>query len=102
MRAIAYSCKPPHPGIKEFSMSLRVTFDIFSGRPNPVVVFDGSDAQTLLQKLQASSKLAGTEATPPAESILGFRGLIVEQTGPSTSTSVPQRLRVVDGKAFAA
>jgi hypothetical protein len=82
-------------------MSLRVTFDIFSGRPNPVVVLDGSDATTLLQKLQPTAKLAGAQAVEPPESFLGYRGLIVEQIGPGVSASVPQRLRIVDGKAFA-
>lgn len=82
-------------------MSLRVTFDIFSGRPNPVVLFDGSDATTLLQKLRPGAKLAGAEVEAPPESFLGYRGLIVEQTGPGTSADVPQHLRVVDGKAFA-
>ena len=82
-------------------MSLRVTFDIFSGRPNPVVVFDGSDATTLLQKLKPGAKLAGVEAEAPSESFLGYRGLIVEQSGPGVSADIPQRLRIVDGKAFA-
>ena len=82
-------------------MSLRVTFDIFSGRPNPVVVFDGSDATTLLQKLKPGAKLAGVEAEAPSESFLGYRGLVVEQSGPGVSADIPQRLRIVDGKAFA-
>lgn len=82
-------------------MSLRVTFDIFSGRPNPAVVFEGSDATALLQALQPAKKLVGKQAEAPAESTLGYRGLIVEQTGAATSAGVPKRIRVVDGKAFA-
>jgi hypothetical protein len=82
-------------------MSLRVTFDIFSGRPNPVVVLEGGDATALLQKLRPTAKLSGADAQAPPESILGYRGLIVEQVGPATSADVPQRVHVVDGKAFA-
>ena len=82
-------------------MSLRVTFDIFSGRPNPVVDLDGNDATTLLQKLHPpATKLSGVDAEAPPEWILGYRGLIVEQTGPAPTAGIPQRLRVVDGKAF--
>lgn len=82
-------------------MALQVTFDVFSGRPNPVVALDGADAAELLKRLQSSARLANAEAMPPFESALGYRGLIVEQAGASMNASLPTRFRVVDGKLFA-
>jgi len=82
-------------------MGMQVTFDIFSGRPNPVVALEGNDAAELLKRLQPSARLSGTDATPPSASALGYRGVLMEQTGPSLNASLPARFRVVDGKLFA-
>jgi hypothetical protein len=58
---------------------LRVTADIFSGRPNPSwVVGDEAEARTSLRALTGAGVLADTE---PAEAGLGFRGLWVEPMG---------------------
>ena len=82
-------------------MSLRVTFDIFSGRPNPFIVIEGNDAAALMPKLRSTSKLSGAQAKPPVESVLGYRGLIIEQIGPSSSADLPARVRIAGGKAYA-
>jgi hypothetical protein len=81
-------------------MTLRVTFDIFSGRPNPVVDLDAADSARLLARLQPAANLRGANAVPPRESILGYRGLIVEQVG-RASSKLPQKSRVVNGRLFA-
>ncbi len=83
-------------------MSLRVTFDIFSGVPNPIVILDGAEAAALLQKLQSSEKLAGADAALPVAR-LGYRGMLIEQVGPlpTAISAVPFPARVVDGKLFA-
>jgi hypothetical protein len=81
-------------------MTLRVTFDIFSGRPNPVVDLDAADSARLLARLQPIAGLRGANAVPPRASILGYRGLIVEQVG-RTSSKLPQRSRVVNDRLFA-
>ncbi len=82
-------------------MGLQVTFDIFSGRPNPVVALEGNEAAELLRRLQPAARLTGTDAAPPVQSMLGYRGLLIEQTGPSINTSLPARFRVVDGTVYA-
>lgn len=81
-------------------MTLRVTFDIFSGRPNPVLDLDAVDSARLLARLQPAAGLRGANAVPPRESTLGYRGMIVEQVG-RASSKLPPKSRVVDGRLFA-
>jgi hypothetical protein len=79
-------------------MPLRITIDMFSGRPNPVVELDGKDAKDVLARLQPTAPLAGDEAEKASTPILGYRGLIVEQAGTaSDSKDLPARFRVSAG-----
>ncbi len=63
-------------------MALRLTLDIFSGRPNPTVVVAGPEEQELLDRLRAApsarkgSRSAAAPALPP--SLLGYRGVVIE------------------------
>jgi hypothetical protein len=82
-------------------MSVQVTIDIFSGLPNPVVTLDGAEASELLKRLQPATKLAGADAVPAPESILGYRGVLVEQAGAIAKGGVPARARVVGEKVYA-
>ena len=83
-------------------MTLRLTFDVFSGRPNPAVTLTDAEAADFLKRLgplPSPAKAASPDETAEP-SALGYRGLIVEQTdGPTRG--VPQRFRVssatVDG-----
>jgi hypothetical protein len=77
-------------------MTLRITIDIFSGRPNPVLEFSGKEANAILERLRPARRLSKSEAAPPFESILGYRGLIVEQTG-APARGLPKVFRIVDG-----
>ena len=82
-------------------MALRITIDIFSGRPNPVLELSGKDASAALQRLRPARRLGKAEAAPPFESILGYRGLIVQQTG-APARGLPKVFRVIDGDLFGA
>jgi hypothetical protein len=80
-------------------MPVRITIDIFSGRPNPVVDLDAKEAKDVLARLKPTTPLAGDEAEKAATPILGYRGLVVEQTGTSTdSKDLPERFRVSSGR----
>jgi hypothetical protein len=59
-------------------MALKVTVDVFSGRPNPVVVLEGREEQEVLARLRPSKGKAAVKARP--QSILGYRGLQFEVT----------------------
>jgi hypothetical protein len=76
-------------------MSLRITIDIFSGRPNPVIELRGREAAAALERLTPGRQLRGADARVP-ESTLGYRGLIIEQVG-KPSRRLPRMFRVADG-----
>lgn len=60
-------------------MTLRVTVDVFSGRPNPVLVLEGREERELLARLRPGRSKAAAPAAP--QSFLGYRGLQFELTG---------------------
>lgn len=77
-------------------MALRITIDVFSGRPNPVVTLQGLEAGEALQRLRPARKLKRGERLPLPESLLGYRGLIVEQTD-RPKAGLPKVFRVANG-----
>jgi hypothetical protein len=81
-------------------MALRITIDVFSGRPNPVVELDDTAARELADRIRPAEPLKRTEAKAPPESILGYRGIVVEQLGDGRIDDLPERVRIVDGKLF--
>lgn len=75
-------------------MSLKITFDVFSGRQNPSVLLTAQESSDLLARLGPVPAHPVGAAQPAAEvSKLGYRGLVIEQVQPS-STNVPQRFRI--------
>lgn len=61
-------------------MAIRITVDVFSGRPNPSVIVDGPEEEEILARLLPARRAETTarrRALP--ESSLGYRGLIIER-----------------------
>jgi hypothetical protein len=81
-------------------MPLRITVDIFSGRPNPVIELDGKAATQALARLRPARPMPKNAEPPPVERRLGYRGLIVEQVGGRPKGGLPQTFRVSDGLLF--
>ena len=81
-------------------MTLRITIDVFSGRPNPVIELDRDATRELAERIKPADRLKRGDTKPPAESILGYRGVVVEQTGDDRIEELPERMRIVDGKLF--
>jgi hypothetical protein len=79
-------------------MSLRISVDIFSGRPNPVVELRGREATDALKRLRPGRSLSTREARLPSP-MLGYRGLIVEQIE-QRAPQLPKVFRVADGIIF--
>lgn len=75
-------------------MEFRITIDIFSGRKNPVIELKGKDAAKLYERLRPARLLSERESYPTPPSILGYRGLIIEQRG---ARALPQSFRVAGG-----
>lgn len=79
-------------------MTVRVTIDVFSGRPNPVVELDDKRSRDLLERLQPVRRLDEEEpALPPAA--LGYRGIVIEQTGRPLE-DLPRTIRVSGADVF--
>lgn len=80
-------------------MTLRITIDIFSGRPNPVIELSGNEAWEALSRLQPARALEAGEPMFPEEPTLGYRGLIVEQVD-ERMENLPGVFRMVHGDLF--
>ncbi|HKO06788.1 MAG TPA: hypothetical protein VJ487_03665 [Alphaproteobacteria bacterium] len=67
-------------------MTVFVTLDIFSGRPNPRWALDSAAASSLSKRLVALVTESGSPAEPPG---LGYRGLLVDsEDGPRIETPI--------------
>ena len=77
-------------------MRLRITVDIFSGRPNPVIELSGRQAQAAVERVASRAALRGREAKVPP-SILGYRGLIVERVDERTRRT-RAAFRIAEGR----
>ena len=75
-------------------MEFRITIDIFSGRKNPVIDLKGKQAANLFERLRPARQLSERELSPTPLSILGYRGLIIEQRG---ARGLPKSFRVAGG-----
>jgi hypothetical protein len=78
-------------------MALIVTVDVFSGRPNPVLVLEGRDEQEALARLRPGKRQAQVQAPP--RSFLGYRGLQFELTNARRRT-LPSAFRLWRGVLF--
>jgi hypothetical protein len=94
---------------EEARMALRITVDIFSGRPNPSVIVSGAEEEELLERLSEPrrGRGAGEERSSRApripEATLGYRGLIIERVETAAGRKrtrrgdLPDRVRVAAG-----
>jgi len=82
-------------------MPIKVTIDIFSGRPNPVLVIEDKDVKKLLDSIQPKGKSKAISAkTVQQPSGMGYRGLIIEQSGKVTK-SLPKKMNITHQHLFA-
>lgn len=83
-------------------MKLKVTIDIFSGRPNPTAILEGKDAKAILDQMSLRSAFKKTSAKQAPEPFnLGYRGIIVEQLD-NASKIHPMSMRVTPERVYAA
>jgi hypothetical protein len=73
---------------------LRVTVDVFSGRPNPTVVLTGALASEALARSRAVARSPGSSEP---RSQLGYRGIVFEQLT-SLDASRPRAFRLAAGR----
>ena len=80
-------------------MTLKITIDVFSGRPNPVIELGGSEARKALERLRPRRRLKKGERGLPPEPTLGYRGLVIEQMGKPVR-GLPRVFRLAHGDLF--
>src|SRR5262245_45009220 len=92
-------------------MKVKVTIDIFSGRPNPVLEMDSREAKKIIDSIPVKSGFKKTtDKHAPEPTNLGFRGIIIEQVGkagakggtkdmPSVVRITPDRIYDFSGKS---
>src|SRR5438105_3171558 len=80
-------------------MTLKLTVDAFSGRPHPSVDLTPQESADLIARIGpvASAPTASAAVAEPVR--LGYRGLVIEQTGP-VSASLPQRFRLTGNQVI--
>lgn len=79
-------------------MALRITVDVFSGRPNPSVVVTGMEERDLLARLAPAragviDRGAAARLAPGAASRLGYRGLMVERLAEAAASGTARERR---------
>lgn len=83
---------PSNKSLRRGRIRVRVTIDIFSGRPNPVWTLDGPLAKEVLRQISAEPGVIS-----PADQdrgVLGFRGLLLEIEG---EDQLPWKIRLAGG-----
>lgn len=80
-------------------MALRVTIDVFSGRRNPVIQLSESESRRIVEQLRPERRLTRQDPGLPPYPTLGYRGLIIEQTG-TRARSLPPSFRVANAQIF--
>ncbi len=83
---------PSNKPLRRKRLMVRVTIDIFSGRPNPVWILDEPLAKEVLRQISAEPGVIS-----PADQdrgVLGFRGLLLEIEG---EDKLPWRIRLAGG-----
>jgi hypothetical protein len=78
---------------------IRITVDMFSGRPNPVIEFRGDEIAELLDRMAPGPRVDRRELGLPPMPTLGYRGLTVDLEGIPDSP-LPNRFRVAAGAAL--
>jgi hypothetical protein len=80
-------------------MKIKLTIDLFSGRPNPSLVLSDADTRNLMKKVSFGSFRKMTEDSEPFPAMLGYRGIIIEEFGRRTKTDLP-RIQFTPGYAY--
>lgn len=77
-------------------MTLKITIDIFSGRPNPVIELNPAESREIMDRIRTVEMTAAAERAAPVTGLeqLGYRGFLIEQVGEDREAEIPARLRI--------
>lgn len=81
-------------------MKVKITLDIFSGRPNPVLILSDGEAKKALDAIAPSGRMKNLTAKSLQQpSNLGYRGIIVEQLD-KASKEHPRKMHLTHANMF--
>lgn len=66
-------------------MALRITIDLFSGRPNPTIELDDAQLPKRMTRSEVRKLASAAVRDDTQSSILGYRGIILEETNPQSN-----------------
>lgn len=82
-------------------MPIKLTLDVFSGRPNPEIMLDDKTGRELLKRLSSGTLRKLNEKANPFPSVLGYRGLIIEQIDKPLNADLPAVLHYAHDTVYA-
>lgn len=82
-------------------MPVKLALSMFSGREDPYMMLGDAAARELFKKLSFGPLKRITDKTPPLPSVLGYRGLVIEQEGKKLVADMPQRLHYTHDMVYA-
>jgi hypothetical protein len=82
-------------------MPIKLILDVFSGRPNPEMILDDKAGRELLKRLSFGALRKQDKRTNPFPSVLGYRGLIIQQMDKPLNKDLPQRLHYAHDTVYA-
>jgi hypothetical protein len=80
-------------------MPVKITIDIFSGRPNPSIELDEGESADLLGRVRPANAITEESKRLAPLPTLGYRGLIIEQVG-TPGSDLPRTFRYAHGQVF--
>jgi hypothetical protein len=82
-------------------MPIKLILDVFSGRPNPEMILDDKAGRELLKRLSIGALRKQDKKTNPFPSVLGYRGLIIQQMDKPLNKDLPQTLHYAHDTVYA-
>lgn len=83
-------------------MKVKLTVDVFSGRPNPTLTLEGTAAKKVMDDLQSAEAFkANSDSTTPEPGQLGYRGILIEPLDAAAATDMPALIRVTPDRLYA-
>jgi hypothetical protein len=82
-------------------MPIKLILDVFSGRSNPEMILDDKAGRELLKRLSFGALRKQNEKTNPFPSVLGYRGMIIQQMDKPLSKDLPQSLHYAHDTVYA-
>jgi hypothetical protein len=80
---VLFACASGRASAEPAGNGPKVTFLIYSGRPNPSITLNAGQVQKVQQLIAAAQPAGGADGRSVLPSILGYNGIVIESRGAS-------------------